>query len=192
MSPGSADPPLFTVAARVKKLDDTIYVRDEILRTFAKIRADRFPDKTVADAISNNRYALARTFDNTDEIASTLARFVRYNRSYDTLNQLYRTAATVTADDLLAAARKYVVDGEMVVTTLSKDPMPAAMGTLPALTTFAAPAAAADLSIITQNPALPQVVVKLAFKQDSTAPEPDKDRQTDGNQRHQRQQRHPK
>jgi zinc protease len=165
----NADPDLFTVAARVKKLDDTVYVRDEILRTFAKIRADRFPDKTVADAISNNRYALARTFDNTDEIASTLARFVRYNRSYDTLNQLYRTAATVTADDLLAAAQKYVVNGEMVVTTLSKEPMPEAMAALPALSTFAAPAAAADLSFITQNPTLPQITVKLAFKAGSAA-----------------------
>ncbi len=169
MAPGSADPPLCTVSARVKKLDDAVYVRDEILRTFVKIRTDRFPDKTVADAISNNRYALARTFDNTDEIASTLARFVRYNRSYETLNQLYKTAATVTADDLLAAARKYVVDGEMVVTTLSKDPMPAAMGTIPALATFAAPAAAADLKFTTQNPALPQIVVKLAFKAGSAA-----------------------
>ncbi len=61
IAPGSADPPLFTVAARVKKLEDAVTVRDEILRTFAKIRTDRFPDKTVADAISNNRYALART-----------------------------------------------------------------------------------------------------------------------------------
>jgi zinc protease len=169
MTPGSADPPLFTVAARVKKLDDALAVRDEILRTFARIRSDRFPDKTVADALSNNRYALARTFDNTDEIAGTLARYVRYERSYETLNQLYRTAATVTADDLLAAARKYVVDGEMVVTTLSKEPMPAAMGTLPALSAFAAPAAPTDLAFITQSPTLPQVVVKLAFRAGSAA-----------------------
>ena len=78
----------------------------------------------------NFEIVLTRDSDN-DEIASTLARFVRYHRSYDTLNQLYRTAATVTADDLLAAAKKYVVDGEMVVTTLSREPMPAAMADAP-------------------------------------------------------------
>jgi zinc protease len=162
-APGNADPPLFTVLARVKKPDDVLYVRDEILRTFAKIRTDRYPDKVVADAILNSRYALARTFDNTDQIASTLARFVRYDRSYDTLNRLYRTMATVTADDCLATARKYVVDGELVVTTLSKDPMPAAMATLPPLASFAPAAPPADVTFLTQNPALPQVVVKLAF-----------------------------
>ncbi|HUM01796.1 MAG TPA: insulinase family protein, partial [Thermoanaerobaculia bacterium] len=163
-APANADPPLFTVAARVKKLADAVYVRDEILRTFARIRAEKFPEKMVVEAISNDRYSLARRFDNTEAIAGTLARFVRFNRSYDTLNQLYRTAATVTADDLQAAARKYAVDGEMVVTTLSKEPMPAAMETIPALATFAAPAAAADLTFITQNATLPQLVVKLAFR----------------------------
>jgi len=163
-APGNADPPLFTVAARVKKLADAVYVRDEILKTFARFRAEKFPEKIVAEAISNKRYSLARRFDNTEAIAGTLARFVRYARSYDTLNQVFRTTATVTADDLLAAARKYAVDGEMVVTTLSKDPMPAAMGTIPALATFAAPAAVTDLTFITQNATLPQLVVKLAFK----------------------------
>ncbi len=159
----NADPNLFTVAARLKKLDDALYVRDEILKTFARIRAETFPEKLVADAISNSRYGLARRFDNTDAIAGTLARYVRYDRSYDTLNQLYRTMATVTADDLLAAARKYVVDGELVVATLSKEPMPETMAALPALASFAPAAPASDVTFLTQNPTLPQVVVKLAF-----------------------------
>jgi zinc protease len=159
----NADPDLFTVAARVKKLDDAVYVRDEILKTFARIRAEKFSETLVADAIANNRYGLARRFDNTEAIAETLAAYVRYERSYGTLNQLYRTMATVTADDLLAAARKYVVDGELVVATLSKEPMPEAMAALPALASFAPAAPASDVAFLTQNPTLPQVVVKLAF-----------------------------
>jgi zinc protease len=168
-APGDADPPLFTVAARVKKLDDAVYVRDEILKTFAKIREESYPEKMVADAISNNRYSLLRRFDNTESIAGILARFVRYRRSCDTLNQYFQTASTVTSADLLAAARTYVVDGEMVVTTLSKEPMPAAMATLPALASFAPPAAASDVRFITQNPGLPQIVVKLAFRAGSAS-----------------------
>ena len=163
LSPGNADPALLTVAARVKKLDDTVYVRDEILRAFAKARSEKLPEKLVADAKSNARYSLSRSFDNTEEIAGTLARFVRYRRSYDTLNQLYRTMATVTADDLFAAARKYVADAGLVVTTLAKEPMPETMAKLPALANFAAPAPADDVAVLTQNPTLPQVVLKLAF-----------------------------
>jgi zinc protease len=175
LAPANADPPLFTVAARVKKPDDVLYVRDEILRTFARVRAEKFPEKMVAEAISNNRYSLARRLDNTDAIAGTLARYVRFHRSYDTLNQLFRTAETVTADDLLAAAKKYVVDGEMVVTTLSKEPMPAAMAALPALASFAPPPAPTDLHLILQNPGLPQVVVKLAFRAGSANDPPGKE-----------------
>lgn len=177
-APDNADAPLFTVAARVKKPDDVVYVRDEILKTFAKFRAAKFPEKMVAEAISNNRYSLARRFDNTEAIAGTLARFVRYHRSYDTLNQLFRTAGTVTAEDLLTAAKKYVVDGEMVVTTLSREPMPPAMTALPALVSLtppAPPAAAADVRFSTQNPDLPQVVVKLAFRAGSANDPPGKE-----------------
>ena len=163
-APGRADPPLFTVAARVKKLEDTVAVRDEILKTFARIRAEGFPEKMVAEAISNNRYGFLRQLDNTESIAGTLARFVRYRRSSDTLNQVFRTATTVTSADLLAAAKTYVVDSEMVVATLSKEPMPAAMSTLPPLASLAPTAVAADLGFLTQNPGLPQVVVKLAFR----------------------------
>ncbi|MGE5347192.1 MAG: M16 family metallopeptidase [Acidithiobacillales bacterium] len=163
-APDSADPPLYTVAARVKKLDDALYVRDEILKTFEKIRTESFPEKMVAEAISNNRYGLVRRFDNTESIAGILARFVRYRRSYDTLNQYFRTASTVTSADLLAAARKYVVDGEMVVTTLSKEQLPQAIATLPPLSSFAPPPSPADLKLITQNPEFPQIVVKLAFR----------------------------
>jgi zinc protease len=159
----NTDPDLFTVAARVKRMDDVVTVRNEILKTFARIRAERFSDQLVADAIANNRYGLARRFDNTEAIAQTLAAFVRYDRSYDTLNQLYRTMATVTADDLLAAARKYVVDGELVVATLSKEPMPPAMAVLPPLASFAPAAPPSDVTFLKMSPTLPQVVVKLAF-----------------------------
>ncbi|MFI5179982.1 MAG: M16 family metallopeptidase [Thermoanaerobaculia bacterium] len=162
----NVDPGLATVIARVKKLEDVPYVRDEILRTCARIRTQAYPEAQVTDAKSNARYSLARRLDNTDEIASTLAAFVRYRRSYDTVNQLYRTMATVTAADLLAAAKTYLTDAGLVVATLSKDPMPETVAKLPSLGSFestAAPAVA-DVSFLTQNPALPQVVVKLAFR----------------------------
>jgi zinc protease len=163
-NPPNEDPPLHTVAARVKKLDDALDVRDQILRTFSDLRTKPVSEKRLSDAKSNARYGLARTFDNTDAIASTLARFVRYRRSFETLNAYYRVGETLTPADLTAAAKKHLTDQNLVVTTLSKDPMPAPVAQIPALGSFGPAAAApADLAVVAQKSPLPQLDFKLLF-----------------------------
>ena len=163
------DPELPTIAARVKKLEDALYVRDEILKTLAAARAAAPDAKRVEEAKSNLRYGFARTLDNTESIAGTLARFVRYRRSYDTLNQLYRTYASLTPADVQAAARTYLTDAGLVVTTLSKDAMPQAIAQTPALASFAAGSSAVasgtaeDLKAVIQKSSLPQLSIKLQF-----------------------------
>ncbi len=165
-NPGNVDPSLTGVYARVKKLEDSGSVRDELLKTFAEARSRAVDAKRLADAKSNARYGLVRSLDNTERIAATLARFVRYRRSYGTLNNLFRVYQSLTTDDLLAAGRRYFADNRLVVTTLSKDPMPAAVETLPALATFEPKTAAgekADVPIVLQKTVLPQINFKLLF-----------------------------
>jgi zinc protease len=165
-NPGNVDPSLTGVYARLKKMDDVLSVRDEILKTFAQARTAPVDAKRLADAKSNARYGLVRSLDNTERIAATLARFVRYRRSFDTLNNLFRVYQSLTPDDLLAAARRYFTDNRLVVTTLSKDPMPAAVQTLPTLAAIAppsAPAGKADVPIVLQKTVLPQTNFKLLF-----------------------------
>jgi zinc protease len=162
------DPELPTIAARLKKLEDTLYVRDEILKTMASLRSAPPDARRLAEAKANRRYGFARTLDNTESIAGTLARFVRYRRSFDTVNQLYRVTDSLTPADLLAAAKKYLTDDRLVVTTLSKDAMPAAIAETPALDTLAAALAAGsakaeDLSLLIQKTSLPQLSIKLQF-----------------------------
>ena len=165
--PTNIDPELPTIAARVKKLDDSPYVRDEILKTMAAARAAAPDAKRLEEAKSNLRYGFARTLDNTEAIAATLARFVRYRRSYATLNQLYRVYASLTPTDLQAAARTYLTDERLVVTTLAKDAMPPAIARTPALASFAAASTAAapaeDPKLLVQKTALPQLSIKLQF-----------------------------
>jgi len=165
-NPGNADPSLTGIYARLKKMDDALYVRDELLETFADARSRAVSGKRLADAKSNARYGLVRSLDNTERIAATLARFVRYRRSYGTLNQLFRTYQSLTPEDLLAAARRYFTDSRLVVTTLSKDPMPAAIATAPALATLQPRTAASGGStfpVVLQKSVLPQVSTKLLF-----------------------------
>jgi len=161
---GTQDPGLVTVAARVKKIEDAGYVRDEILKTFARARDKGVDTQRLADARSNARYGFLRQLDNTERIAATLARFVRYNRSYDTLNKLYRVYAELTPADLHDAARKYVTDAGMVVTTLSKEALPAGVAQLPSLATFRAPEGkTTELAFVAVPSKLTQLNIKLLF-----------------------------
>lgn len=166
------DPLLSTVFARVKNPADTVMVRDEILRTFARLRDQPEPAARVDEAKSNSRYAFVRSLDNTEAIAATLAEYVRFHRSYGTIDNYYRQLAGVTPADIQAFARKHFTDNNLVVTTLSNGPLPAPLATLPALQSLGAPAATAtgsDLRMITQKSVLPQLEIKLLFNARSTS-----------------------
>ena len=118
------------------------------------------------DAKKNARYGLIRSLDNTETIGATLARYVRFSRSFDTLNDFYRVYDALTPADLQAAARKYFDDTRLVVTTLARDPLPAGIDRAPSLSTLGgAPAAEGAPAKVVQVPsALPQVRVKLLFR----------------------------
>jgi zinc protease len=163
------DPSLYTVFARVKDGKDAVYVRDEILRTFAKLRNQREPEKRVNDAKSNSRYAFVRSLDNTEAITETIAEYAKFRRSFDTVNNYYRQLAKVTPGAIQEAAKKYFTDNSVVVTTLSHDPLPGGIDKIPtfdALSTNMTSASSADdakFRVITQKSVLPQVEVKLLF-----------------------------
>ncbi|HSB63633.1 MAG TPA: pitrilysin family protein [Thermoanaerobaculia bacterium] len=162
------DPELPGVFARLKKGTDPVTVRDEILRTVAALRDEAVDPKRLAEVKSNARYGLVRGLDDTERIAGLLARFVRIRRSYGTINTYYRLIDALTPADLQAAARTYLTDANLVLTTLSKDAMPEAIGTLPPLATFAttsraAPASGPELTVVSQPSPLPRVEMKLLF-----------------------------
>lgn len=182
-APSRVDPSLFTILARVKTPADALYVRDQILATVAAARAATVPVQQLADAKSHARYAFARTLDGTERIASVLSRYTAYRRSYDTLNNYYRTLDSVAPIDLQIAARRYFTDAGLIVTTLSEDPLPVGIERFPALASVkpsdafvpgaappraaslgASPAAAArEPPVVIQKSVLPQLDVKLLF-----------------------------
>jgi len=182
--PAGVDPSLFTVLARVKNADDTLYVRDAIMATLAEARNSLLPAQRLADAKPSNKYGFARTLDSTERIAAVLSRFAAYRRSYETANNYYRTLDSLTPADVQAAAKKYFVDDSLIVATLSKDPLPpgigkpaflssvksaAAAASTPAappataIAVAASPGEGAKIPLIEQKSPLPQLDVKLAF-----------------------------
>ncbi|MEW7847414.1 pitrilysin family protein [Massilia aurea] len=162
-TPNRVDPTLATIGARVKKAGDALYVRDAILQTVASLRDEPVGSDELAAAKSAQKYGLIRSLDNTEAIAATLASYVHFERSYGTLNAYYRVIDSLTPADLQAAARKYLIDDSMVVTTLSHDALPKGIETLPKLATFAPAASTVKFDVLVQKSALPQIRFKLLF-----------------------------
>lgn len=131
--PSQQDPGLATVFARVKRIEDAVYVRDAIAETFAVAKNLPVSANRLEDAKSHNRYAFARTLDNSESIAGTLARFVRFDRSYTTLNELFDTYDSLEVSDLSDAAGRYLSESNMVVATLSHEAAPQALAEAPSL-----------------------------------------------------------
>jgi zinc protease len=162
----SQDPSLATVFARLKDPADAPYVRDAILRTVTFVRETPVDSRRLAEAKSNARYSFARTLDNSESVASTLARFVRFERAYDTLNALFRQYESLTPAALHEAARRYLTDQRMVITTLSQQPLPPAVGQVPSLHSFSANSAAAIPAerVLVQKTPSPLLRFKLLFE----------------------------
>jgi zinc protease len=184
-NPDHVDSSLFTVIARVKNPADAVYVRDQILATIAAARTGAVPAQRLADAKSFVKYGFSRTLDSTESIASVVAAYAAFRRSYDTVNAAYRTIDSLQPADLQAAAQKYFTDAGMIVTTLSKAPLAPEIAKLPKLADvkpgiafpspgstpraepppLQTPAPGAPLvNALTLPSALPQIDVKILFK----------------------------
>lgn len=162
-TPNRVDPTLATIGARVKNPADAVVVRDAILQAVSRLRDQPVAGSELEAAKSAQKYGLVRSLDNTETIAATLASFVHFERSYDTLNRYYRVVDSLTPADLQAAARKYLVDDAMVVTTLSHEALPRGIEQLPKLASVAPKAADAKFDVLVQKSALPQIRFKLLF-----------------------------
>ncbi|MFO0583797.1 MAG: pitrilysin family protein [Anaeromyxobacter sp.] len=166
-SGGNVDPNLAFVMARVKRPEDVAKVRDAILAAYAQARAAPVPAARLADQKANNRNALLSRLDSTEAIAGMVARMAMHRRAYGTLNAFYRTQGALAPADLQAAARRYFTDERLVVTTLSKDPLPAGLERSPPLATLepkpATGPAGATWPVVKRLSRLPVVTLKLAF-----------------------------
>jgi zinc protease len=175
--PSNQDPGLATVFARIKDPARMTYVRDAILQTAAALRSQPVDAERLEEAKSHARYGFARTLDNSESIASTLARYVRFRRSYSTLNELYRVYAALTPSNLLRVAQSVITDANMVVATLATGALTGELADAPTLADFAsAPKAPSpQLAVVDLRTAAPLARFKLLFETGSAFDPPGKE-----------------
>jgi zinc protease len=117
--PGSVDPELFTVLARVKKPADLAAVERQTIAE-AEAFAARPVDKQKLDALKEHiRYEFALQLDNSESIAETVGQFVALRRTPESMNRYYDIYARLTPEDIQRVARKYLVERGRTVVTLT-------------------------------------------------------------------------
>ena len=122
--PESIDPYLLTVMARVKNPADIWYVRDEILKTFAKFRLEQVSNQKLEHMKSHLKYAFAAGMDNSEAIAEALVPYFTKTRDPETINRIYNLYDNITASDIRENAKKYLTDKRLVVVSLSHETLP--------------------------------------------------------------------
>jgi zinc protease len=114
-----ADPELFTVYVRVKDPAQVGYVRDQILKTFERYKAELIDQSKLDATRSRLRYGFAMSMNSNDRIASALAPYIAMERTPETLNRLFDTYQKVSPEDVRDAVRKYFREESRTVVTLA-------------------------------------------------------------------------
>lgn len=165
-APNRKDPHLITIGARLNKPEHAARVAGLIQDTLVRARTERVAPAKLADIKSSLKYGFAASQDNAQSIGATLASYVHFERTPETLNQLYRTYDALDATDLVEVAGRYLVDqGRTLVTLSNADAMPGVAEALSGLDTRVAGAAAVSAPIPTleMKSSSPLVNISLLF-----------------------------
>lgn len=118
-NPDRVDPYLFTVFARVKRMEDMDYVKQQILETFQRFRKQPVDPQRLEAVKKHLRYSFALSLNNSQSIAATLARYVALRRTPETINHLYEQYDRIRPPDLQRLANKYFIEDGRVIVTLT-------------------------------------------------------------------------
>ncbi len=119
--PDRRDETLMLFGARLNSPEAAATVIEAIQDTLLAARTEALDPQRLAETKSRSKYGFANTLGSSSAIAATLARFVHYAKTPETLNQMYAQFDLVTPDDILAAANTWLVDSNRTTLTLSND-----------------------------------------------------------------------
>jgi zinc protease len=112
------DPKLYDVYTRVKKPEDIDYVIGQIDETAARFRANMVSNEELENLKKRTRYGFLMGLDTPGRTASRLARTVALTGGVEAIEMLYNTLATITPEDIRAAAERYLQDERRTVLVL--------------------------------------------------------------------------
>ena len=118
-APSNVDPEFFQVFAKLKDAKDLDTVEAQVkaaAQTFSTTLVDA---KKLESLKLHMRYEFALQLDNSEAIAETAAQFVALRRTPETMNRYYDMFAKLTPADIQRVARKYLIEKNLDVVTLT-------------------------------------------------------------------------
>ena len=112
------DPKIYDVYARVKDPAEIDYVIDEIDKTAALFKTDLVSDKELENLKKRTRYGFLMGLDTPGRTAGEIARTIALTGGLESIDALYTTLASITPEDIRAAANRYLQDERRTVLVL--------------------------------------------------------------------------
>ncbi len=107
--PMNRDVPLFGIYAMVKDPKDVSYVQEEAYKTIKQFQTVPVSEQRLDDLKRRMKYSFLMRLDTPDHVAGGVARFVALSGGLGTIDSLYAKLATITPQDIMAAAKDYFV-----------------------------------------------------------------------------------
>jgi len=108
--PDQIDPGMLVIGARLTDAEHAADVRDAINATIAQARTQLVSEQKVEESKSRLRYGFTAQLDNSGSIGGVLASYVQFFRTPETINEVYATYDSLTAEDIRHYANKYFTD----------------------------------------------------------------------------------
>jgi len=115
----SKDPNLLLIFARLTDESHAADVEAAINSTFARARTELLGVEEIERTKTRLRYSFASRMDSSIRIGRILAGFASFERTPETINEVYRSYDGLTADDIRDYANKYFLDASRVTVSLS-------------------------------------------------------------------------
>ncbi len=116
--PMNRDQPLFEIYAMVKADNDIPYVRDEAYRTLERFKTEAVDARKLDDLKRRQKYSFLMGLDTPDHVAGGVARIVALTGGLEAIDRLYTQMATITPEDITAAAQRYFTPERRTVVVL--------------------------------------------------------------------------
>lgn len=115
------DPYLFTIYSRVKDPANIGKVRDAIDAAIAQAKEKPVSAERLAAVKAHMKYAYAMELNNANSVANSIAHYIELTGDPESVNQIYALYDKITAEDIMAAAKKYLVPTNRTVVLLQQE-----------------------------------------------------------------------
>jgi zinc protease len=115
------DPYLFSVSATLKKAEDLQYTKDQIESAINGLVNNGIDEKVLEETKSHILYSFATSLNSASSIAQSLSYMIWVTGDPEALNQYYQQINELTVADVQEIARKYLVPGRLIISTISPE-----------------------------------------------------------------------